>query len=135
MSEAVQLFKALADETRLRILNLVGHRELCVCQIVEALGLGQSKVSRHLAHLRNAGLVNDRREGLWMYYSLGQPGGRLGEQLIELIRQAENELPMALEDLRALDGLRECGDQCAEQSSNQPIGSVVECVATHHEPE
>ena len=53
MSEAVQLFKALADETRLRILNLVAHRELCVCHIVEALGLGQSKVSRHLTHLRN----------------------------------------------------------------------------------
>ena len=73
MSDAVQLFKALADETRLRILNLLVRREVCVCQIVEVLGLGQSKVSRHLAHLRNAGLVNDRREGLWMYYSLAQP--------------------------------------------------------------
>ena len=82
MSEAVQLFKALADETRLRILNLVSHRELCVCHVVEALGLGQSKVSRHLAHLRNAGLVNDRREGLWMYYSLAEPKRCVHEQVL-----------------------------------------------------
>jgi len=119
MSEAVQLFKALADETRLRILNLVAHRELCVCHIVEALGLGQSKVSRHLAHLRNAGLVNDRREGLWMYYSLAEPKGRLHEQVILLLKRSAGELPLAAADLQALAGLGECSDLCSEHSPNK----------------
>ena len=116
MSEAVQLFKALADETRLRILNLVAHQELCVCHLVEALGLGQSKVSRHLAHLRNAGLVNDRREGLWMYYSLAEPNGCLHEQLVALLKRSGSELPMAAEDLRGLDGLCECAGLCPDHT-------------------
>jgi ArsR family transcriptional regulator len=116
MSDAVQLFKALADETRLRILNLIRHRELCVCQIVDVLGLGQSKVSRHLAYLRNAGLVNDRREGLWMYYSMAQPDGELGEQLLDLLNKAGDELPMADEDQQALAGLAQCSELCPEQS-------------------
>ncbi len=116
MPEAVQLFKALADETRLRILNLIRHRELCVCQIVDVLGLGQSKVSRHLAHLRNAGLVSDRREGLWMYYSMAQPDGKLGQRLIELLEQGGDEFPMATEDQQALAGLAQCSDLCPEQN-------------------
>ena len=119
MSEAVQLFKALADETRLRILNLVAHREVCVCHLVEALGLGQSKVSRHLAHLRNAGLVNDRRDGLWMYYSLAEPKGRLHEQVLGILKQSASALPMAAEDLRALEGLAECSELYPDNSPNK----------------
>ena len=116
MSSSVELFKALGDETRLRILNLLCRRELCVCQIVETLGLGQSKVSRHLAHLRHVGLLNDRRQGLWIYYSLAQPNGRLHGQLIEWLKHAENEVPMSAADLEALDSLGECGDLCPEHS-------------------
>ena len=119
MSEAVQLFKALADETRLRILNLVTHRELCVCQIVEALGLGQSKVSRHLAHLRNAGLVNDRREGLWMHYSLAEPKGYLHEQVLALLKRSGRELPMAAVDMQALKGVGECGELCPDHAPSK----------------
>ena len=119
MSNAVQLFKALADETRLRILNLIGHREICVCQIVEALGLGQSKVSRHLAHLRNAGLVNDRREGLWMYYSLTQPCGRLHEQVVQWLQRAKDEVPMGAADLKALGNLGECGELCPDHATSK----------------
>ena len=117
MSDTVQLFKALADETRLRILNLLCRQEICVCQIVEALGLGQSKVSRHLAHLRNAGLVNDRREGLWMYYSLAQPSGRLHKRLIDWLKQAADEVPMGAADLEALVNLGECGDLCPDHAN------------------
>lgn len=119
MSDVVQLFKALADETRLRILNLLCRQEICVCQIVKALGLGQSKVSRHLAHLRNAGLVNDRREGLWMYYSLAQPSGRLHEQVIKWLKQAEEEVPMGTTDLEALSSLGECGDLCPDHAPSK----------------
>ena len=109
MPEAVKLFKALADETRLRILHLLCHRELCVCHIVDALEIGQSKASRHLAHLRNAGLVNDRREGLWMYYSLAKSNGKLHRQIMAWIKKAEDEDPAWGEDLAALDNLAECG--------------------------
>jgi len=65
-----RLFKALADETRLRILALLSHGELCVCHLHEALGISQPNVSRHLAILRAAGIVEDRREGKWIHYRL-----------------------------------------------------------------
>lgn len=65
-----RLFKALGDETRLRIVALLSHGELCVCHLVEALSLSQPKVSRHLAILRSAGVVDHRREGTWVYYGL-----------------------------------------------------------------
>ncbi len=116
MSEAVKLFKALADETRLRILNLLCRQELCVCQIVEALGIGQSKASRHLATLRHAGLVTDRREGLWMYYSLSDPCQELQGQVIDWLKRAEDEVPMGAADLEALCNLRECGDLCPDHA-------------------
>src|ERR1700689_4405497 len=64
------LFAALADRTRLRLLNLIAGREVCVCYLVEVLRLGQPKISRHLAYLRNAGVVAARREGKWMHYRL-----------------------------------------------------------------
>ena len=118
MSDAVKMFKALADETRLRILHLLCHRELCVCQIVDVLGIGQSKASRHLAHLRNAGLVDDRREGLWIYYSLAQPSGTLDEQVSEWLKRAKDEVPMGKADLEALNNLGECGDLCPDHAPN-----------------
>jgi len=65
-----RMFKALGDETRLRIVALLSHGELCVCHLEEALGLSQPNVSRHLGILRAAGLVEDRREGNWVYYQL-----------------------------------------------------------------
>lgn len=65
-----RLFKALGDETRLRIVALLSHGELCVCHLEEALQLSQPKVSRHLATLRAAGVVEHRREGTWVYYRL-----------------------------------------------------------------
>jgi ArsR family transcriptional regulator len=65
-----RLFKALGDETRLRIIALLSHGELCVCHLQEALALSQPNISRHLAVLRAAGVVSDRREGIWVYYGL-----------------------------------------------------------------
>ena len=64
------LFAALADSTRLRLLNLMAGREVCVCHFVEILSESQPKISRHLAYLRNAGIVAARREGKWMHYSI-----------------------------------------------------------------
>lgn len=66
------LFKALADKTRLRILALLGNNEVCVCHIHDSLGLPQPTVSRHLAYLRRAGLVDTRRDGVWMHYQVAR---------------------------------------------------------------
>ena len=67
------LFKALADRTRLRLLNLMGDEEVCVCFFVEVLRASQPKISRHLAYLRKAGVVTARREGKWMHYRVAAP--------------------------------------------------------------
>jgi len=67
------LFAALSDPTRLRLLNLMDGREVCVCYFVEILKQSQPKISRHLAYLRNAGIVSARREGKWMHYSIERP--------------------------------------------------------------
>lgn len=67
------LFQALGDKTRLRILNLIGDQELCVCYFVEILGGPQSKISRHLAYLRSSGIVSARRDGKWMHYRICIP--------------------------------------------------------------
>jgi ArsR family transcriptional regulator, arsenate/arsenite/antimonite-responsive transcriptional repressor len=68
-----QLFRALADPTRLRLLNLMAGQEICVCYFTEVIGAPQPKISRHLAYLRKAGIVAARREGKWMHYSLATP--------------------------------------------------------------
>ena len=91
-----QLFRALADRTRLRLLNLVADREICVCYFVEILGVSQPKISRHLAYLRRAGLVAARREGKWMHYRLALPAdaaaaGVLRETLRHLRRKPETQ--------------------------------------------
>src|SRR4030095_15291432 len=67
------LFKALADRTRLRLINLMGDDEVCVCFFVEVLKTNQPKISRHLAYLRRAGVVSARREGKWMHYRIVPP--------------------------------------------------------------
>jgi ArsR family transcriptional regulator, arsenate/arsenite/antimonite-responsive transcriptional repressor len=72
LAEMETLFKALADTTRLRILGLLLTGEVCVCDIHESLNIGQSKASRHLAYLRKTGLVETRRDGLWVHYRLGK---------------------------------------------------------------
>ncbi len=71
--DLVKLFAALADPTRLRLLNLMNGREVCVCYFVEILKQGQPKISRHLAYLRRAGIVDARREGKWMHYRIERP--------------------------------------------------------------
>jgi ArsR family transcriptional regulator len=68
-----RFFQALADSTRLRLLNLMGEQEICVCYFVEILGQPQPKISRHLAYLRSAGLVGVRRQGTWMHYRIVTP--------------------------------------------------------------
>jgi len=70
MEKLLDALKALSDETRLRILNLLYEKELCVCDIMETLQITQAKASRHLIYLKNADLVKDRKHAQWVYYSL-----------------------------------------------------------------
>ena len=101
MKELSKVFAALADETRLEMVALLaGGRELCVCDFMQALGITQSKASRHLRYLHHAGLVDDRREAVWVYYRLKEGLDRsrsaivgsvkpllAGERLVELRRK------------------------------------------------
>ena len=101
MKTTAQIFKALGDETRLRIMALLlGGQELCVCDLMAALDLPQSSVSRHLSYLRNAGLVDDRRQGIWMYYTINKEStehasilsGLLSAMLFEQDKAAQDKL-------------------------------------------
>jgi ArsR family transcriptional regulator len=77
------LFRALADPTRLRLLNLIADREICVCYFVEILGMSQPKISRHLAYLRRAGIVASRRQGRWMHYRLLAPRDTIAAAILK----------------------------------------------------
>jgi ArsR family transcriptional regulator len=76
------VFKALADKTRLRILALLGNNEVCVCHIHDSLGLPQPTVSRHLAYLRKSGLVDARRDGVWMHYRVSTSLEPIAKRLV-----------------------------------------------------
>ncbi len=87
------LFKALADRTRLRLINLIGDSEVCVCFLVELLKTSQPKISRHLAYLRRAGIVTARREGKWMHYRLAQPPDEHAARIFREVRASLAEHP------------------------------------------
>lgn len=103
MKSLKDTFKALSDETRLQIMTLLlENDELCVCDFVGALGQTQSKVSRHLRYLYNAGLVEDRREGLWMHYRLSRRLAQEQAVIVEALAKAVGDEQKA-ELLRALE--------------------------------
>ncbi len=94
------VFKALSDETRIRILKLLEKRELCVCELTEILGSAQSTVSRHLRILKDAGLVDDMRDGLWVNYRLSKEEvNHYAEDILRLISTWLNEDPKVTKDL------------------------------------
>lgn len=98
MQTELQLFKALSDSTRLRmLLLLLNHGELCVCDLMESLQIPQSTASRHLALLRNAGLVDGRRHGTWMYYQIVEDQA-LGSAIMAGLKQHCSDLETAVED-------------------------------------
>lgn len=111
MKDTAEFFGVLADEARLKMLWLLfNHRELCVCDFMQVLGITQSKASRHLRILYRSGLVTDRRDGLWVYYALRPLGPGLAKgQLAELYahlagRPAAAQLLAKLSAWRGRDG-------------------------------
>jgi ArsR family transcriptional regulator len=102
IAEMESLFKALADDTRLRILGLLLTGEVCVCDIHESLKIPQSKASRHLAYLRRSGLVETRRSGLWIHYRLGQLADPVLATVVDAVRHALSHLDVVQKDAERL---------------------------------
>jgi ArsR family transcriptional regulator len=100
------IFAALADATRLRLLNLMAGREVCVCYFVEILRQGQPKISRHLAYLRRVGLVVARREGKWMHYRISTPTDTASASILSAT------LSSLRSDKQMLDGLAKLERAC-----------------------
>ena len=92
------VFKALADKTRLRILALLGNNEVCVCHIHDTLDLPQPTVSRHLAYLRRAGLVDVRRDGVWMHYQVARSLDPAVQTVLNAAVDALTNAPTTAED-------------------------------------
>ena len=92
------LFKALADKTRLRILALLGNNEVCVCHIHDSLGVPQPTVSRHLAYLRRAGLVDTRRDGVWMHYQVARSLDSNVQTVLRAAVDAVTKVPATVQD-------------------------------------
>ena len=119
--DAAQFFKILADETRLKMLwLLLNHRELCVCDIMAALAITQSKASRHLSTLRHANLVTDRKDGLWSYYALRPASDALARAHLDLLKATLKSRPDTASLLTTLHEWMEAknrGAVCSTDSS------------------
>jgi len=124
MKEAARFFKILADESRLQMLWLLfNRRELCVCDIMAVLEITQSKASRHLATMRNLGIVTDRREGQWSYYSLCPVEDKLARDHIKLLKASLSRHPEAdrlLAKLHTWLSEKQEGASCTPQRKQRP---------------
>lgn len=118
------LFRALADPTRLRLLNLIADREICVCYFVGILRISQPKVSRHLAYLRKAGIVESRREGKWMHYRLQFPGSGAAADILRETLKHLRENPEMRRDVARLD-VACCAPRKYEMLHGAPQPAVV----------
>jgi ArsR family transcriptional regulator len=111
------VFQALGDATRLRIVGLLLSGEVCVCHIHESLGVSQPKASRHLAYLRRAGLVETRRQGLWVYYRLADSADRLVSTIREVVVHTLGHVKTVRRDAARLQRKTGC---CLPASSPSP---------------
>ena len=111
MRELVRVFKALSDETRLRMMNLLSEGELCVCEIMQALEISQSRASRNLGILKEAGLLADRRDGQWVHYSLSKEAITDYAPLLELLNNFLNDDRTVLRDKERLRRAVKLGKQ------------------------
>ena len=114
------LFKALADRTRLRLINLMGDTEVCVCFFVEVLKLNQPKISRHLAYLRRAGVVSARREGKWIHYRIVEPPDSHAANIFREVRTCLADDPSMHSDRARLQKIC-CAPQLPVQLKRAPM--------------
>ncbi len=113
MREIVKAFKALSGETKLRILNLLLERECCVCEVMQALDISQSKASRYLSALYDAGFLKLRKDGLWSLYSIDNEGMTdYSSELIAAVRKALENNRIASLDREQLKKAQRVGVRC-----------------------
>jgi DNA-binding transcriptional ArsR family regulator len=121
MKEFLNITKALADENRLRMLMALQDGEQCVCRITELMGLAMSTVSKHLSVLYQAGLVNARKEGRWMYYSLpGKGTSTAAREAVAWVRRSLDENKRIAEDAKQLKKVlaMDLSELCKRQCGN-----------------
>ena len=120
-------FAALADETRLRLLNLMRDGEVCVCFFADALGTNDPKVSRHLAYLKRAGLVKGRRDGKWTHYSIMRPENKVAAKILGLTLEGLEIEPQMKNDRKKLV------DVCCSPQAPVKIGRAKEVQARNQQ--
>jgi len=117
MRELVKAFKGLSDETRLRILNLLLERECCVCEVMQALDISQTRASRNLSALYDAGFLKLRKDGLWSLYSIDQEGMKeYLPYLVDAVRKALEENKVVALDRQRLRKAERVGPGCGQQA-------------------
>lgn len=120
-----KFFQALGDNTRLRLLNLMGEQELCVCYFVEVLDQPQPKISRHLAYLRSAGLVDARRDGKWMHYRVVMPPNEGARRVLhELFQHFKKEKAMLADRAKLIKAC--CAPEKVIALQGAPLPAPVE---------
>ena len=110
----IEIYKALSDESRLRILNLLLQTKLCVCEIEVVLDISQSNASRHLSKLKNAEIIVSKKEAQWVYHDMNEEFMRENKNLCRHLRKKFNINELFLEDIRKLDALKKKGCSCNE---------------------
>ena len=119
MRELVRAFKALSDETRLRILSLLLERECCVCEVMQALGISQTRASRNLSALYDAGFLKLRKDGLWSLYSVNKEGMQeYFSDLVEAVKKGLEPNEVVAVDRERLKKAERVGLGCARQLVN-----------------
>jgi ArsR family transcriptional regulator, arsenate/arsenite/antimonite-responsive transcriptional repressor len=112
MRQLIKTFKALSDETRLRILNVLTERECCVCEVMQALEISQTRASRNLSSLCDAGFLKVRRNGLWVLYSIDKENQLTEYQnLIEIVRKSLDSNSTAKLDIKRLQSAKRVGPE------------------------
>lgn len=121
MQELVKAIKALSDETRLRILNILLERECCVCEVMQALDISQSRASRNLGIIEDAGFVKARREGAWMLYSVDwDTTNQYAVSLARLLKDLKVSSEILVEDRERLKKAERVGPGCVRGQVIQP---------------
>jgi ArsR family transcriptional regulator len=123
MKDLIKTFKALSDESRLRVLNLLLERECCVCEVMQALELSQSRTSRILSALRDAGILRARKDGRWSLYSIDRE--EMGDHLsyvVEAVAKALEGNPAVVLDRERLKHVKRVGPSYAERMHAEKTG-------------
>lgn len=116
MRDLLKAIRALSDETRLRLLNLLLERECCVCEVMQALDISQTRASRNLSVLYDAGFLKLRKEGLWSFYSINQEDNpAYFTELVEAVKKGLEGNKTATQDRAHLKNVERIGPACAER--------------------